>query len=503
MSEVFISHSSKDKLHAEELVSLLEKSGVQCWIAPRNIGPGKKYNEAVVLQMERSRAFVVLLSKNAIESQNVESELCLAHEAKIPLFPVKLDAAEVPKKWRYFVALSQWIDADEPARSRSRSRDASRIARIAEAIRLAISEQPRETVRPVRQASVAKRRGEAWVGPRSGALVRALGRTTEPESAEYIAVKAAEAGMAARKVRMELDELGLAVGRHRDLSGKLAEEEAGLRTRIAEVQERRKQAQLEDARLSGCLEDARRRFEELRIRHGAILLRQRQIESSFDYCRIRSARVAREAFFRGDDRVALRIETARAISFPDTSCPPEFVDVFGFLASAFGLPSGRRFWDSVAGAHSGRLPPLQLYNRAVSRLFAESGPDCLAGVAEELDVVHRDLAGARGGDTSLSACIIFDSTESAGRALGLRVWAQAAHPDADERDAPRLADVVHQARSAIRRAASSKRAFSGCKPALLADIPFTPETSVAVGSLDIGPVAASAGRRGRAGRRGS
>ncbi len=34
--EVFISHSSKDKLTADALCHALEQNGVSCWIAPRD-----------------------------------------------------------------------------------------------------------------------------------------------------------------------------------------------------------------------------------------------------------------------------------------------------------------------------------------------------------------------------------------------------------------------------------------------------------------------------------
>ena len=40
MSDIFISHSSKNKPIADALVAALEKAGLGCWIAPRNIPTG-------------------------------------------------------------------------------------------------------------------------------------------------------------------------------------------------------------------------------------------------------------------------------------------------------------------------------------------------------------------------------------------------------------------------------------------------------------------------------
>jgi hypothetical protein len=38
---VFISHSSQDKKIADAVCNFLEKHGVLCWMAPRDITPGK------------------------------------------------------------------------------------------------------------------------------------------------------------------------------------------------------------------------------------------------------------------------------------------------------------------------------------------------------------------------------------------------------------------------------------------------------------------------------
>jgi len=40
---IFISYSSKDKAIAAALCAHLEKAQLKCWIAPRDIAPGKDY----------------------------------------------------------------------------------------------------------------------------------------------------------------------------------------------------------------------------------------------------------------------------------------------------------------------------------------------------------------------------------------------------------------------------------------------------------------------------
>ncbi len=44
--DIFISYSSKDKKIAFALCHFLEKNGLHCWIAPRNIRVGKDYAES-------------------------------------------------------------------------------------------------------------------------------------------------------------------------------------------------------------------------------------------------------------------------------------------------------------------------------------------------------------------------------------------------------------------------------------------------------------------------
>ncbi|MCR4992528.1 MAG: toll/interleukin-1 receptor domain-containing protein [Lachnospiraceae bacterium] len=43
MSDVFISHSSKDKEIADKVVKFFEDKGLSCWIAPRDIVPGTEW----------------------------------------------------------------------------------------------------------------------------------------------------------------------------------------------------------------------------------------------------------------------------------------------------------------------------------------------------------------------------------------------------------------------------------------------------------------------------
>jgi hypothetical protein len=46
--DVFISHSTEDKAVADAVCAILEKNGVRCWIAARDILPGADWSASIV-----------------------------------------------------------------------------------------------------------------------------------------------------------------------------------------------------------------------------------------------------------------------------------------------------------------------------------------------------------------------------------------------------------------------------------------------------------------------
>ena len=47
-SPLFISHANDDQAIALEVCALLERQGIRCWIAPRDVAPGAVWDEAIV-----------------------------------------------------------------------------------------------------------------------------------------------------------------------------------------------------------------------------------------------------------------------------------------------------------------------------------------------------------------------------------------------------------------------------------------------------------------------
>src|ERR1700749_4364040 len=68
---LFVSHVSEDRSDAENIVHELERRGVPCWIAPRNIRPGKPFDDEIAEAIDASRAMLLIFSERCNESEYI------------------------------------------------------------------------------------------------------------------------------------------------------------------------------------------------------------------------------------------------------------------------------------------------------------------------------------------------------------------------------------------------------------------------------------------------
>ena len=78
--DCFISYSAEDTTTAMSLLERLERNGLRCWIAPRNIDAGANYADAIVKGIRTSASLIVLISKDSLTSHNVLREVNLADD---------------------------------------------------------------------------------------------------------------------------------------------------------------------------------------------------------------------------------------------------------------------------------------------------------------------------------------------------------------------------------------------------------------------------------------
>lgn len=111
---VFVSHGSDDRVQANELAAFIEAKGAKAWIAPRNVRPGQDYSEQLQEAIEKSSAFVVLVSDKANRSPYVRAEVEMAFSLFKPIFPVRMTDIQPAAGLALFLKIRHWTDAFGP-----------------------------------------------------------------------------------------------------------------------------------------------------------------------------------------------------------------------------------------------------------------------------------------------------------------------------------------------------------------------------------------------------
>src|ERR1700758_3625833 len=95
--DVFISYSNADKPVADAACAVLERHGVRCWIAPRDVTLGMSYGESIMDAIAQARIMVLIFSDHANKSPQVEREIERAVSKGRILIPIRIKDV-VPRK---------------------------------------------------------------------------------------------------------------------------------------------------------------------------------------------------------------------------------------------------------------------------------------------------------------------------------------------------------------------------------------------------------------------
>jgi TolB-like protein len=109
--DIFISYSSIDKAAADAVCSVLEQNGISCWIAPRNITPGRNFAQAIIDGIRSSKVFVLIFSENSNKSNQVIREVDRAVDSGLPIINLRLDDVPLTKDLEYYLSSVHWFDA--------------------------------------------------------------------------------------------------------------------------------------------------------------------------------------------------------------------------------------------------------------------------------------------------------------------------------------------------------------------------------------------------------
>lgn len=108
---VFISHSSADRAIAERACAYLEQNGVACWMAPRDVMPGKNYGAAIVDAIDECRVFVLILSSHSNKSRQVVREVERAASSDSVILPFRIEDVQPSRDIAFYVSAAHWLDA--------------------------------------------------------------------------------------------------------------------------------------------------------------------------------------------------------------------------------------------------------------------------------------------------------------------------------------------------------------------------------------------------------
>lgn len=119
-NHIFISYARNDSQDfARECHDKLEEKLYSMWLDERDIPKGANWPLTIQRAITQSRAFVFIISPESIKSEVCQDELTLAHNAKVPIFPVMyrhVETIEIPlliQKTNYTDARKDTVKAFE------------------------------------------------------------------------------------------------------------------------------------------------------------------------------------------------------------------------------------------------------------------------------------------------------------------------------------------------------------------------------------------------------
>ena len=107
MKEIFISYSSNDLPQAETVRNVLEKNGLSCWMAPRDIPGGSNYTKEIPIAIRNCKIFVLILSKSAQNSHWVLKELDSAVNCGKVILPFMLEDCALNDEFNFLLTGAQ------------------------------------------------------------------------------------------------------------------------------------------------------------------------------------------------------------------------------------------------------------------------------------------------------------------------------------------------------------------------------------------------------------
>jgi hypothetical protein len=112
--DVFISYAHVDKPVADAMCARLESQNIRCWIAPRDVSPGKNFPEAIVEGIGGSKIMVIIFSSHSNKSEHVIREVTTAINKSLIIIPFRIEDITPSKSMEYLIGTPHWLNALTP-----------------------------------------------------------------------------------------------------------------------------------------------------------------------------------------------------------------------------------------------------------------------------------------------------------------------------------------------------------------------------------------------------
>ncbi len=102
--DVFISHSSQDKTLADAVCAALESSEIRCWIAPRDVQPGRSFSGEITRAIQHSQVMVLIFSAHSNGSDQVLREVQLAANSHLHILQFRIQEVVPNDDLEYYLS---------------------------------------------------------------------------------------------------------------------------------------------------------------------------------------------------------------------------------------------------------------------------------------------------------------------------------------------------------------------------------------------------------------
>lgn len=109
MGYAFISYSTKEQLSADAMKKLLEKQGIQTWMAPGDIPAGSRYAQVINKAVKGCSCLILMLSENSQNSIWVAKEVERAVNYRKPIIPVQLEDLVLNDEFELYISTDQVV----------------------------------------------------------------------------------------------------------------------------------------------------------------------------------------------------------------------------------------------------------------------------------------------------------------------------------------------------------------------------------------------------------